>query len=75
MTQSSLPNNAINDQSAYPDEGTRPTFSQIFHLILKQWYWFVLSFVLFVVLGKIVADHRPLGRQRSTPDRQGALYR
>ena len=63
MTQSSLPNNAINDQPAYPDEGTRPTFSQIFHLILKQWYWFVLSFVLFVVLGKIVADHRPLGRQ------------
>lgn len=63
MTQSSLPNNAINDQPAFPNEGTRPTFSQIFHLILKQWYWFVLSFVLFVVLGKIVADHRPLGRQ------------
>ena len=63
MTQSSLPNSAVNDQPNYPDEGARPTFSQIFRLILRQWYWFVLSFVLFVILGKIVADHRPMGRQ------------
>lgn len=63
MTQSSLPNSAVNDQPNYPDEGSRPTFSQIFRLILRQWYWFVLSFVLFVVLGKSVADHRPMGRQ------------
>ena len=63
MTQSSLPNRAVYNEPTRSDEGTRPTFSQILRLILKQWYWFVLSFVLFVVLGKIVADHRPLGRQ------------
>ena len=63
MTQSSLPNRAVHNEPIRSDEGSRPTFSQIFSLILKQWYWFVLSFVLFVVLGKIVADHRPLGRQ------------
>lgn len=63
MTQSSLPNRAVYNKPTRSDEGTRPTFSQILRLILKQWYWFVLSFVLFVVLGKIVADHRPLGRQ------------
>ncbi|MDD6928413.1 MAG: hypothetical protein SOW36_05595 [Porphyromonas sp.] len=63
MTQSSLPNRAVNDQPSYLDEGSRPTFSQILRLILKQWYWFVLSVALFVVLGKVIADHRPLGRQ------------
>ena len=63
MTQSSLPNRAVHNEPIRSDEGSRPTFSQIFSLILKQWYWFVLSFVLFVVLGKIIADHRPLGRQ------------
>lgn len=63
MTQSSFPNRAVYNEPTRSDEGTRPTFSQILRLILKQWYWFVLSFVLFVVLGKIVADHRPLGRQ------------
>lgn len=63
MTQSSLPNSAVNDQPNYPDEGSRPTFSQILRLILRQWYWFVIFIAIFVWLGCSIVKYRPLGRQ------------
>ena len=56
MTQSSLPNSAVNDQPNYPDEGSRPTFSQILRLILRQWYWFVIFIAIFVWLGCSIVE-------------------
>lgn len=63
MTHSSLPHRASHDESAYSDDGMRPSFSQIMSLILRHWYWFIISCILFVILGKSIVAHRPMGQQ------------
>ena len=63
MTQSSHSKRADVDIVAPNEYGVRPSFSQVLTIVLKRWYWFVLSIAIFVWLGSSIVKHRPLGRK------------
>ena len=63
MTHPSPHRNRYNTSKDWHDNESPLSFSQILRLILHHWYWFALSLVLFIALGKVIVRHRPLGRQ------------